>query len=306
MVILTEALHWPKSSALTLIEDAKAYADDSPYSYSALLKIAEQLATRGAHSSDIIRHIKSCGDAVALINGSDSDLTDVVLMLFELRTDERKAREEGYPVLSALDSKGIPVFDLLARMTGMTSDSIRQRAQHNMLNWTATSDILLEAFERAYGGLAHKIADQRRHARATPSQSSDDQLQATRVPQAGSVQNMTSIKKADIEGGATILTISGAEPIAIVVPPARALSSAEAFRDWTLPFLHKIVVANNLDAQMKNGADSNGVNYFVFDSPPTEANRVRYIFYLPTGNDGSIFGIVIQKYNLTTGARLVP
>ena len=298
VIILTEALHWPRSEALSLIEQTKAYADDSPYSYPAVLKLAEQLATRGARSTEIVSQIKSCGDAVALINGNDSDLSDIVLMLFELRTDEDKAREEGYAALSALNSRGIPAFDLLARMTGMTSDSIKQRAQHNALNWKATFDILLDAFERAYGGLAHKIKDQRKQASATSSPSPDERV--------GSVQNMTSIKKADIEGGGTMFTISGPEPIALVMPPASALSSTEDFRDWTLPFLHKIVVANKLDVQMKSGTDSSGTNYLLFDSPSTEASRVRYVFYLPTGNDGSVFAIVSQKYNLNTGIRLVP
>src|SRR3989442_15899553 len=89
-IILTEDLHWPRSEALSLIEQTKAYADDSPYSYPAVLKLAEQLATRGARSTEIVSQIKSCGDAVALINGNDSNLSDIVLMLFELRTDEHK------------------------------------------------------------------------------------------------------------------------------------------------------------------------------------------------------------------------
>src|SRR3989442_761827 len=123
IAILNGLLH-SEAAARAVVGRARAYADDSPFNYSAILKITERLAIKDFCGAEILGIIKSCGDVVAAIDGDDADLAEVALSMADLRTTET----EGYTVLSALDYKGIPVFNLLGKMTGKSPDYIKRAA----------------------------------------------------------------------------------------------------------------------------------------------------------------------------------
>jgi len=135
----------------------QSYIEQSPWQFRTVVDISQKLLSAHESLGDVQRAIVACGDAAVAASVEDDDLVfeRITFALFAVRSERTVIS-----ALSELESAGIPVYDLLSAMTGLSPAKTRALAEAGRVNPKGTFQVLLDAFERKYQGLAAKRAEQ--------------------------------------------------------------------------------------------------------------------------------------------------
>src|ERR1043166_4302976 len=155
-LVLSRALN-SESEAEHHILFLQSYVEESPWQFRTLVNITQKLLAARQSLGEIQRAITACGDAAVAATVEDDDATyeQIVFALFAVKTDR-----DPIAGLTELELNGVPAWRLLGEMTGTPVAKVRQLAEARGINSKAVFDILLDAFERKYNGLAAKRAEQ--------------------------------------------------------------------------------------------------------------------------------------------------
>ena len=155
-LVLSRALN-SESDAEHHILFLEGYLEQSPWQFRTLVEISQKLLSLRESLGDIQRAITACGDAAIAATVEDDDATyqRIVFALFSVKTGRNPIAG-----LDELESNGVPAYDLLGQMTGLSTSKVRDHAEAGRMKSQGAFKVLLEAFERKYGGLASKRAEQ--------------------------------------------------------------------------------------------------------------------------------------------------
>jgi len=140
----------------------ESYVERSPWQFRTVIDISQKLLLAHESLADVQQAIVACGDAAvaATVEDDDAIFERIVFALFAVKSDRGVLTG-----LSELESCGIPVYDLLGEMTGMTPAKARSLAEAGRIKPKGAFQILMDAFGRKYHDLAAKRADQLKKAR---------------------------------------------------------------------------------------------------------------------------------------------
>jgi phage tail tape-measure protein len=155
-LVLSRALN-SDSAAEHHILFLQSYVERSPWQFRTLVNISQKLLAVGESLADIQRSISACGDAAVATSVNDDDATyeRIVFALFSV-----KRGRDSLEGLAELESEGVPAYVLLGEATGYSASKIRGLAEAGRIKSRGAFDLLLDAFERKYSGLAIKRAEQ--------------------------------------------------------------------------------------------------------------------------------------------------
>lgn len=148
-----------ETQARKMVANLCEYADSAAWKCDAVLSVAQRLLVRKFSESDVYVLIVRCSDAVAAIDGDESDLAILVGRMAELRGS---SKSEPYYHISAIDSLGLPAWEMIAEAIGKSVDDTKSLASSERVKGQGAYDVLTTWFHRRYAGMAKDTAKKRR------------------------------------------------------------------------------------------------------------------------------------------------
>jgi tape measure domain-containing protein len=130
-----------------LYETLRDIASRTPFERKDVIEMGRSLLSAGIEAEKIPDYIYAIGDAVTTIGGSAQNIDSVTTAIGRMQLSGRLSYEQ----MIQIQENGIPVFELLAKATGRSTEEVIKLSRDGLLPANGNLDTLIKAMDGKYG-----------------------------------------------------------------------------------------------------------------------------------------------------------
>lgn len=153
--IAFETLLGSAERANRFLRELEVYARRTPFGFVGLQQASRQLLAYGFTAGRVLDMIEPIGDAVAAMGGSNQMFEAIIRALGQIQAKGKLAAQE----FLQLSEQGIPAWQFLADMLGVTIPEAMDMASRGMISSSVAIEAVLTGMTRRFGGAMRRQAD---------------------------------------------------------------------------------------------------------------------------------------------------
>lgn len=153
--IAFETLLGSADKAERFLRELEVYARRTPFGFVGLQQASRQLLAYGFTAGQVLDMIEPIGDAVAAMGGSNQMFEAIIRALGQIQAKGKLAAQE----FLQLSEQGIPAWQFLADMLGVTIPEAMDMASRGMISSSVAIEAVLTGMTRRFGGAMKRQAD---------------------------------------------------------------------------------------------------------------------------------------------------
>src|SRR5690606_13848959 len=146
--IAFETLLGSADKAERFLRELEVYARKTPFGFVGLQQASRQLLAYGFTAGQVLDMIEPIGDAVAAMGGSNQMFEAIIRALGQIQAKGKLAAQE----FLQLSEQGIPAWQFLADMLGVTIPEAMDMASRGMVSSAVAIEAVLTGMTRRFGG----------------------------------------------------------------------------------------------------------------------------------------------------------
>lgn len=143
-----------EQQATAFLADLKDFAKSTPFEFSNLVEMSQQLIAMGFAAEDVRPMLTNIGDAVAGLGGDPAKLQAVTRALGQMQAKGKVSAEE----MLQLTEAGIPAWQMLSEELRMSTGRVQKEAEKGTISADKAIGIILSGMDKRFGGLMEKQA----------------------------------------------------------------------------------------------------------------------------------------------------